>query len=178
MNKTNQTYKLDLLNILVVEDSRSMRQLIVEVLRELGVGKVMHTGDGISAQKMLDPSSALSRADYDQLVNFDMVIADWMMENGNGIELLRWLRAHKTDTLRYMPFIMLTGYSDQKRIIEARDAGMTEFLAKPISVNSLTSHILTVIDRPRKFIVTKNFTGPDRRRKTAPIDFPDRRAPK
>lgn len=178
MNKKPlSTYKLDALHLLVIEDSRAMRSLIIEILREVGIGRVSNAADGLAAQKLLDPSmnNAGNAGMFDEMANYDMVIADWMMEPVTGIELLRWMRIHKNETIRYMPFIMLTGYSDQKRIFEARDAGMTEFLAKPISVNSLVGHLLTVIDRPRKFIVSGNFVGPDRRRRSTPIDFPDRR---
>ena len=174
-SKPSSTYNLDTLHVLVVEDSRSMRGLVVEILREVGVGRVSNTQHGLAAQKILDPSSSNSKSMFDEIMNVDVVISDWMMEPVSGIELLRWMRAHKNESIRYMPFIMLTGYSDQKRIFEARDAGMTEFLRKPISVNSLVGHLLTVIDRPRKFILTDKFIGPDRRRKNVPTEFPDRR---
>lgn len=172
--KSNQAYKLEHLQILVVDDSRSMRGLVVEILRELGVGKVSYATDGANAMKMIDPASKRGSA-FDEILNFDIVISDWMMEPVSGIELLQWMRSHTNESIKYMPFIMLTGYSDQKRILAARDAGMTEFLAKPISVKSLVGHVLTVIDRPRKFIISEKFVGPDRRRKSMPIEFPDRR---
>ncbi len=174
--KAANHYKLDKLCVLVADDSRSMRSLVIEILRELGVGRVMYATDGANAMKMIDPMTGKSSgAIVDEIITYDIVISDWMMEPVTGIELLKWMRAHKNETIRYTPFIMLTGYSDQRRIIEARDAGMTEFLAKPISVKSLTDHLLTVIDRPRKFIMSEQFMGPDRRRRTIPIDHPDRR---
>ncbi|TAH33116.1 MAG: response regulator [Alphaproteobacteria bacterium] len=172
--KSPHHYKLENLQILVVDDSRSMRSLVIEILRELGVGRVNYAPDGASAMKMIDPQSNRSSG-FEETFSFDIIISDWMMEPVSGIELLKWIRAHKVESIRYTPFIMLTGYSDQKRIFEARDAGITEFLAKPISVKSLTEHLLTVIDRPRKFIISEKFMGPDRRRRVAPIDFPDRR---
>ncbi len=173
--KSPHHYKLENLQVLVADDSRSMRSLVIEILRELGVGRVNYAPDGATAMKMIDPQ-ANRNSGYEESYNFDIVISDWMMEPVSGIELLKWMRAHKTESIRYTPFIMLTGYSDQKRILEARDAGITEFLAKPISVKSLTDHLLTVIDRPRKFIISESFIGPDRRRRIIPIDFPDRRA--
>jgi DNA-binding response OmpR family regulator len=59
---------------------------------------------------------------------------------------------------------MLTGHSEKKRVLEARDAGVTEFLAKPISAKALYQRILNVVVNPRPFIKTKTFFGPDRRR--------------
>jgi DNA-binding response OmpR family regulator len=64
----------------------------------------------------------------------------------------------------YAPIIMLTGHSEKKRVVAARDAGVTEFLAKPISAKSLYQRVMNVVANPRPFIKTKNYFGPDRRR--------------
>ena len=60
-------------------------------------------------------------------------------------------------------------------MIEARDSGVTEIIAKPVSLRSLYSRIVAVIERPRPFIRTPDYFGPDRRRRQIPIDFEDRR---
>ncbi len=166
-------YKLDNLHILVVDDSRSMRGLVTEILKEIGVGRVTNAQDGAQAMKLMEPGSQKSQ--YDEALFFDIVISDWMMDPVTGLEFLQWVRQHKNESIRYVPFIMLTGFSDQPRIFKARDTGITEFLAKPISVKTLVDHLLTVIDRPRPFIVHESYTGPDRRRRKVHIDFPDRR---
>jgi hypothetical protein len=59
---------------------------------------------------------------------------------------------------------MLSGHSEKRRVMEARDAGVTEFLAKPIAAKALYERILSVVLSPRPFIQTKNYFGPDRRR--------------
>ena len=61
---------------------------------------------------------------------------------------------------------MLTGHSEKRRVTIARDAGVTEFLAKPISAKGLYQRILNVVVSPRPFIKTKSYFGPDRRRNT------------
>jgi len=66
-----------------------------------------------------------------------------------------------------VPIIMLTGHSEKKRVISARDAGVTEFLAKPISAKSLYQRILNIVINPRPFIKSKGYFGPDRRRNAA-----------
>jgi DNA-binding response OmpR family regulator len=63
-----------------------------------------------------------------------------------------------------VPIIMLTGHSEKHRVTSARDAGITEFMAKPISAKSLYQRILNVVANPRPFIKTKTYFGPDRRR--------------
>jgi len=76
----------------------------------------------------------------------------------------------------YVPIIMLTGHSEKKRVVTARDAGVTEFLAKPISAKALYQRILNVVANPRPFIKTKNYFGPDRRRSvTSTYIGPERR---
>src|SRR6187431_3146833 len=65
-----------------------------------------------------------------------------------------------------MAIIMLTGHSEKKRVMAARDAGVTEFLAKPISAKALYQRIINVVANPRPFIKTKTYFGPDRRRNT------------
>jgi DNA-binding response OmpR family regulator len=71
---------------------------------------------------------------------------------------------------------MLTGHSEKKRVTDARDAGVTEFLAKPISAKGLYQRIVNVVANPRPFIKTKTYFGPDRRRNvTSNYVGPDRR---
>ena len=62
------------------------------------------------------------------------------------------------------PIIMVTGHTEKARVTAARDAGITEFLAKPISAKGLYQRILNVVANPRPFIKTKTYFGPDRRR--------------
>jgi DNA-binding response OmpR family regulator len=66
----------------------------------------------------------------------------------------------------YVPIIMLTGYCEKKRVLMARDAGVTEFLAKPISAKALYQRVVTIVLNPRPFIRTRSYFGPDRRRNT------------
>jgi DNA-binding NtrC family response regulator len=59
---------------------------------------------------------------------------------------------------------MITGHTEMDRVTAARDAGVTEFLAKPISAKGLYQRIVSVVANPRPFIKTNNYFGPDRRR--------------
>ena len=62
---------------------------------------------------------------------------------------------------------MLTGHSEKKHVMAARDAGVTEFLAKPLSAKALYERILNIVMNPRPFVRTKTYFGPDRRRGAA-----------
>jgi two-component system, chemotaxis family, chemotaxis protein CheY len=86
------------------------------------------------------------------------------------------IRQQGANSNPYVPIIMLTGHSEKKRVIDARDAGITEFLAKPISAKALYERIFSVVAHPRPFIKTKAYFGPDRRRSVnANYTGPERR---
>ena len=148
---------------LVVEDNQFMQSVIRRVLSSLGARDIRVCPNGADALKVLEEFSA------------DIVITDWAMEPLDGIELTRNIRTAPESLDPYVPIIMLTSYSEMIRIVEARDAGVTEFVVKPISVSVLFSRIQAVIERPRSFIRTKDFFGPDRRRKEMEFEGPDRR---
>ena len=82
----------------------------------------------------------------------------------DGLELTRMIRQPNANANPYVPIIMLTGHSEKKRVVAARDTGVTEFLAKPISAKGLYQRILNVVANPRPFIKTRTYFGPDRRR--------------
>jgi response regulator RpfG family c-di-GMP phosphodiesterase len=92
-----------------------------------------------------------------------------------GIEFTRLLRTSADSPDKFIPVIMTTGYSDRSTVIAARDAGVTEFLAKPITAKALYGRVLEVINNPRPFIRSKTYFGPDRRRRDEPFDGPERR---
>ncbi|MFN9711577.1 MAG: response regulator, partial [Alphaproteobacteria bacterium] len=69
------------------------------------------------------------------------------------------------------PVVMITGHSTYLRVSEARDAGVTEFLAKPLTARGVVERLLQAIENKRPFIRSKSYFGPDRRRRTDP-NFP------
>jgi two-component system chemotaxis response regulator CheY len=98
----------------------------------------------------------------------DIIFADWAMPIFDGLELAQMIRQPGANANPYVPIIMLTGHSEKKRVTAARDAGITEFMAKPISAKALYQRVLNVVANPRPFIKTKNYFGPDRRRNVNP----------
>jgi DNA-binding response OmpR family regulator len=66
-----------------------------------------------------------------------------------------------------VPIIMITGHTEKYRVEEARDAGVTEFLAKPITAHNLFARIAEIVERPRAFVRCTDYFGPDRRRRPA-----------
>src|SRR5262249_19189022 len=106
----------------------------------------------------------------------DRVLTDWVKPLFHGLELTQMLRQPGDNANPYVPIIMLTGHSEKKRVTIARDAGVTEFMVKPISAKALYQRVLNIVANPRPFVKTQNYFGPDRRRNVNPIYVgPDRR---
>ena len=155
-------YDFGLFSCLVVDDSSYLRTLMSTSLRAIGVGNVKTVDDGGGGIEFLqlvqsDPMKA-------GMQNVDIIFSNWQMHPVDGMMLLRWVRRHKESPNRFIPFVMVTGYADREKVREARAMGATEMLAKPFSVVNLGQRLLQVVNRPRKFVHTNKYFGPDRRR--------------
>jgi CheY-like chemotaxis protein len=158
-------YRFDKLKILVVDDNVHMRKLIVTILQAFGTTQLYEADGGEHAWSILCRQ------------NPDVVLLDWVMEGMSGIELTRKIRTSPQAPNPFVPVIMLTGHTQTTRVREARDAGINEFIAKPVSVKTLMSRLTAVIESPRPYVRTKAYFGPCRRRRNAPeYDGPERRA--
>ena len=144
------------LRFLVCDDNPHMRRILRTLLHSFGAREVYEAEDGATALEM-----------YSHYVP-DIVITDWAMPIFDGLELTQMIRQPGANSNPYVPIIMLTGHSEKKRVIAARDAGITEFLAKPISAKGLYQRVLNVVANPRPFIRTRSYFGPDRRRNANP----------
>lgn len=161
------------LSVLIVEDSPFIRSLLASSLKLLGVGQVSLAEDGGSAIDFLkkvhaDPVRA-------GVMSIDLVLTNWDMSPVDGAMLLRWIRRHKESPDRFLPVLMITGYSDRERVMEARELGAHEVLTKPFSVKTLCEKITQVVLRNRQFVHTKSYFGPDRRRQAQFFSGSERR---
>ncbi len=147
------TIALDHLKVLVVEDNAHMRVLLRSLLLALGVGKVYESTDGASAFVELRERKP------------DFVMTDLSMKPVDGIEFTRMVRLGRDSPNHYIPIIMVTGHTEKQRVEAARDAGVTEFLAKPITTQSLLQRLTEIVERPRTFVRCEAYFGPDRRRR-------------
>ncbi len=107
--------------------------------------------------------------------NIDIVLTDWLMPNGSGKELLQWIRYNDKDAIRFLPVIVVSGFTTETVTNKTRDLGAHEILVKPISANGLASRVCNVINRPRKFINAPAYFGPDRRRQQIPYEGNNKR---
>ena len=138
---------------LIVEDNPFMRIILKQLLRALGVLEMAEAIDGaqaFSVMKTFEP---------------DIILVDWEMQPLDGLDFVKLVRTGDDSPNEYVPMIMVTGHSEQNKVTQARDAGINEILIKPLSVRTLFARIRAVIERPRAYIETKVYFGPDRRRK-------------
>src|SRR5471030_1524302 len=152
------------LRFLVIDDNTHMRQIVRTILHGFGAREIMEAEDGAAGLEIFTQNRP------------DIVITDWEMPIFTGIELTQMIRQPGANANPFVPIIMLAAHTEIKRVMAARDAGITEFLAKPISAKALYLRIRSVVAHPRSFIKTKSYFGPDRRRTVNPnYSGPERR---
>ena len=152
------------LRFLVVDDNAFMRRIVRTLLHGFGAREVFEAEDGAGGLELFTQSKP------------DIVITDWDMPIFSGIELTQMIRQPGSNANPYAPIIMMTANPEKSRVIAARDAGINEFLAKPISAKALYRRILNIVINPRPFIKTATYFGPDRRRTVnVKYDGPERR---
>ena len=144
---------LSAINVLVADDSQQMRRLLMAMLNAIGIWNVRTAPDGREAFESIKQQRP------------DILITDADMGHVGGMELVKSVRRHQDSTDPYLPIIMVTGHTERSWVEDARDAGVNEFVAKPISANALYMRVSEVILNPRPFVQVQDYVGPDRRRR-------------
>lgn len=155
VGKTNDY--LSPFRILVAEPNELMCKVTRSLLTLLGARRLFTCSDSDTAKAYLKQG------------DIDFILSEWYLYTSDGVELVRWLRAQVSD-IRFTPFIMVTSQTRVENVLLARNLGITEFVAKPFSANSLITRIKEVIERPRPFVSTKKYFGPARRRRAKPTE--------
>jgi CheY-like chemotaxis protein len=140
------------LKALIVEDNTHMRSLLRALLNSAGIKDVSEAIHGQAAMEALRERK------------IDLVLTDLAMATMDGLELTRHVRNNENSPNPFVPIIMITGHTEKYRVEAARDAGVTEFLAKPITAHDLFARITEILERPRAFVRCDSYFGPDRRR--------------
>ena len=148
--------RYDLLKILLVDDNHHMRVLLGEILRAIGVKHIFEASDGAAGLQTMKNQP------------IDIIMTDLSMQPLDGIDFVRLIRRSKDSPNPMCPVIMITGHSTMQRVHEARDAGVDEFLAKPLTAKGVIERMTQVIDHPRPYVRTESYFGPDRRRRADP----------
>jgi len=157
--------ELAAVHILIVDDNHHMRDMATAVLKAAGIKHLHHAADGRTGLKALGS------------LPIDIAIVDFSMGLIDGLEFTRLVRTSPQSANPYLPIIMMTGHTALQQVHRARDAGVTEFVSKPISPKTLLGRVNAVICNPRRFIKSETFCGPDRRRSArGTFKGPERRA--
>lgn len=146
--------KLGALRVLLIDDNANMRSIIAAILEGIGIKDVRHAKDGETGLGILREWPA------------DIAIIDYLMSPIDGLEFTRKIRNGRGALNNQLPIIMVTGYADRVRVLEARDAGVTELIVKPVTANAVLTRLNQVIYKPRPFARTEDYYGPDRRRRS------------
>ncbi|NSY37423.1 PP2C family protein-serine/threonine phosphatase [Leisingera sp. ANG59] len=126
MNDEDQTVAGSIRRVLVVDDSRLQRRILVASLKKWGF-EVVEADSGEAAMEICRQETP------------DLILSDWMMPGMNGLEFCRAFRARTSEDYAY--FILLTSKSEKNEVAEGLDAGADDFLTKPVSSDELRARI-------------------------------------
>jgi len=121
------------ISILVVDDFSTMRRIVKNLLGDLGYSNITEADDGRTAWPML------------QAGNFDFVVTDWNMPGMTGIDLLRNIRGDAR--IGKTPVLMVTAEAQREQIIEAAQAGVSGYIIKPFTAQTLKEKLDKIFQR-------------------------------
>ena len=145
------------LSVLVVDDHQQMRKLISSLLRGFGFCVIGEARNSEAAWERL------------QAEDFDIVLLDTGTRSRGATDLVKQIRRDPKSRRRDVAIIWMSAFTDRRRVLDARDAGISEALVKPLTARALLDRIFAVIDRPRPFVRALCYAGPDRRRIAKPL---------
>ena len=118
------------MNVLVVDDADTMRRIVCNLLRGLGLKNLREAENGNAALQQLKALKA------------DLVVSDWNMPVMTGIDLLRAIRAD--EELKHIPVLMVTAEAKKENIIEAVQAGASNYIVKPFNAKTLEEKLAKI----------------------------------
>lgn len=117
--------------LLVVDDSNSIRQIIRELMKDLGFTSIDEAPDGLAAFGLFQSNP------------YDVVLTDWNMPFVSGLELLRAIR--QSPQRGSTPVLLFTGVVEPRRVVEAMESGANGFVTKPFVTATLSDKILRIV---------------------------------
>ena len=136
---------------LIIDRDRYTRSLVGEMLRGFGVGGISTADSGTTAQKFIQENFV------------DLCIVEANLPDMSGADFIRWVRREQNEPVRFMPILVLTGYTQLRMISQVRDAGANIVVKKPVSAQVLFDRVAWIAKTPRAYIETGDYVGPDRR---------------
>jgi two-component system chemotaxis response regulator CheY len=121
------------MKILIVDDFSTMRRIVKNILRQLNFVNIIEADDGSTALEAL------------QREKIDLVVSDWNMPKMTGLELIKVIRCD--DALKHIPFLMVTAEAQQENIIEAVKSGVSNYIVKPFTAETLSQKINQIFNK-------------------------------
>jgi len=161
-------YDFSKVNVLIVESTQEMYRLFKDVLVMLDV-----------PERNIDSAFSCEEG-FERFCTgeYDLIITDWLQSPDKGIELIGQIRTNPKSPNHFAPVIMTAGSGHLSRVIKSRDIGVSDYLVKPFAAADLAKRIERVVEKPRPFVVSPSYTGPDRRLRAKEIKGKDRRVEK
>jgi two-component system chemotaxis response regulator CheY len=154
--RDNECMALESVSALILDDNAHMRGLVRVILASFGMRRIEEAGDCNEA------IGHVSGGDI------DIAFVDFKLGGLDGLDFCRRIRLDRDSPDRYLPIVMITAYSERSRVIDAINAGVDEFLVKPVRAVDVANRVNAVIERRRPFVQTSTYFGPDRRRRDDP----------
>ena len=133
-----KAYDLSQLEVIIAEDNQQMRELLREVMSAFGVEDLRVCANGKEVVDALVKRPA------------DLIFTAWNMAPMDGIELVQWLRNDQRSPARNVPIVMITARTDRDDVMAAREAGVTAYLAKPVTPERVYQRIADIVERAKK----------------------------
>ena len=118
------------MKVLVVDDFSTMRRIVRNVLKQVGLTSIVEADNGKAALKVLKKE------------NIDLILCDWNMPEMSGIDLLKAVKSD--DALKNIPFVMVTAEAQKDNILEAVKAGVSSYIVKPFTAETVSEKLGTI----------------------------------
>lgn len=138
------------LSILVAEDDAYMRAALVAMLEAFGAQAIHQAGDGETALTLFREERP------------DIVLIDWEMPALDGLAVTRLMRDRETSPDPFVPILMISAHAERARVLAARDAGISDYLVKPVMPRVLYDKLLGLAVDQRPFVASPGYFGPQR----------------
>lgn len=147
------------LTFLIADPNAYLRTSTQRILRGFGAENVLEAGDSARTSQLLGEH------------RIDILLCDLQLPPDGGLKLVRAIRQDPKNEHRAVPMLVLSSDARTATVQRARDSGANMVLVKPVSPRSLHDHLAWIALKPRSFIESASYSGPDRRFKI--LGFPD-----
>ncbi|MBU0969767.1 MAG: response regulator [Proteobacteria bacterium] len=119
------------IKVLIVDDFATMRRILKNILKQLGFKNLVEADDGTTAWDILENQA------------IDLIISDWNMPKMTGLELLKKVRADSRYARK--PFLMVTAEAQKQNVIEAVQAGVSNYVVKPFTAEAISDKLAKIL---------------------------------